>query len=441
MLKKVLIANRGEIAVRIIRACRELGISTVSIYSEADKEALHDQLADYSVCVGPNPSKDSYLNVANILSACILTGCDAIHPGFGFLSENPKFAKMCEECNIKFIGPDSETISLMGDKSQARKIMKKANVPVVPGYEDKIDSYEEAYKIAKDIGAPIMIKASSGGGGKGIRIVKDLDEFKHNYEAAKSESMACFGDDRIYIEKYIENPRHIEFQIIADEYGNIIHLGERECSLQKNNQKVLEEAPSTFLNKELREKMGKVAIDAAKAVNYKNVGTIEFLVDKDQKFYFMEMNTRIQVEHPITEMITDVDIVKEQLKIASGIKLSLHQEDIKMQGHAIECRINAKDAGTISELNMPSGLGVRVDSAIYCGYTIPPFYDSMIAKLITYGKDREEAIIKMKRSLGEFAIGGVNTNIDFQYEILEHQDFIDGNYDTSFLNKDVSMAI
>ena len=440
MLKKVLIANRGEIAVRIIRACRELGISTVSIYSEADKEALHTQLADYSVCVGPNPSKDSYLNVANILSACILTGCDAIHPGFGFLSENPKFAKMCEECNIKFIGPNSDTISLMGDKSQARKIMKKANVPVIPGYEGKIDSYEEAYKIAKDIGTPIMIKASSGGGGKGIRVVKDLDEFKHNYEAAKSEAMACFGDDRIYIEKYIENPRHIEFQIIADEYGNIIHLGERECSLQKNNQKVLEEAPSTFLNKELREKMGKVSIDAAKAVNYKNVGTIEFLVDKDQNFYFMEMNTRIQVEHPITEMITDVDIVKEQLKIASGIKLNLSQEDIKIQGHAIECRINAKDAGTISELNMPSGLGVRVDSAIYCGYTIPPFYDSMIAKLITYGKDREEAIIKMKRSLGEFAIGGVNTNIDFQYEILEHQDFIDGNYDTSFLNQDISLA-
>lgn len=440
MLKKVLIANRGEIAVRIIRACRELGISTVSIYSEADKEALHTQLADYSVCVGPNPSKDSYLNVANILSACILTGCDAIHPGFGFLSENPKFAKMCEECNIKFIGPNSDTISLMGDKSQARKIMKKANVPVIPGYEGKIDSYEEAYKIAKDIGTPIMIKASSGGGGKGIRVVKDLDEFKHNYEAAKSEAMACFGDDRIYIEKYIENPRHIEFKIIADEYGNIIHLGERECSLQKNNQKVLEEAPSTFLNKELREKMGKVAIDAAKAVNYKNVGTIEFLVDKDQNFYFMEMNTRIQVEHPITEMITDVDIVKEQLKIASGIKLNLSQEDIKIQGHAIECRINAKDAGTISELNMPSGLGVRVDSAIYCGYTIPPFYDSMIAKLITYGKDREEAIIKMKRSLGEFAIGGVNTNIDFQYEILEHQNFIDGNYDTSFLNKDISLA-
>lgn len=440
MLKKVLIANRGEIAVRIIRACRELGISTVSIYSEADKEALHAQLADYSVCVGPNPSKDSYLNVANILSACILTGCDAIHPGFGFLSENPKFAKMCEECNIKFIGPNSDTISLMGDKSQARKIMKKANVPVVPGYEGKIDSYEEAYKIAKDIGTPIMIKASSGGGGKGIRVVKNLDEFKHNYEAAKSEAMACFGDDRIYIEKYIENPRHIEFQIIADEYGNIIHLGERECSLQKNNQKVLEEAPSTFLNKELREKMGKVAIGAAKAVNYKNVGTIEFLVDKNQNFYFMEMNTRIQVEHPITEMITDVDIVKEQLKIASGIKLNLSQEDIKIQGHAIECRINAKDAGTISELNMPSGLGVRVDSAIYCGYTIPPFYDSMIAKLITYGKDREEAIIKMKRSLGEFAIGGVNTNIDFQYEILEHQDFIDGNYDTSFLNKDIFLA-
>lgn len=435
MLKKVLIANRGEIAVRIIRACRELGISTVSIYSEADKEALHTQLADYSVCVGPNPSKDSYLNIANILSACILTGCDAIHPGFGFLSENPKFAKMCEECNIKFIGPDAYTISLMGDKSEARKIMKKANVPVVPGYEGKIESYEEAYKIAKDIGTPLMIKASSGGGGKGIRIVKDLDEFKHNYEAAKSEAMACFGDDRIYIEKYVENPRHIEFQIIADEYGNIVHLGERECSLQKNNQKVLEEAPSTFLNKELRNKMGKVAIDAAKAVNYKNVGTIEFLVDKNQNFYFMEMNTRIQVEHPITEMVTNIDIVKEQLKIASGTKLSLKQEDIKISGHAIECRINAKDAGTISELNMPSGLGVRVDSAIYCGYTIPPFYDSMIAKLITYGKNREEAITKMKRSLCEFAIGGVNTNIDFQYEILEHQDFIEGNYDTSFLNE------
>lgn len=443
MLKKVLIANRGEIAVRIIRACRELGIATVAIYSKADKDALHTQLADYAVCVGENASKDSYLNITNILSACILTQCDAIHPGFGFLSENAKFAKMCEECNIKFIGPSHETISLMGDKSRAKEVMRSANVPVVPGYEGKIDSFEEALDLARGIGTPLMIKASSGGGGKGIRIVKDLDDFKHNYEAAKTEAMACFGDDRIYIEKYIENPRHIEIQIMADEHKNIIHLGERECSLQINNQKVLEEAPSTFLNKELREKMGKVAVDAAKAVDYKNVGTIEFLVDKHNNFYFMEMNTRIQVEHPVTEMITGIDIVKEQLKIASNMKLTLTQKDVVIKGHAIECRINAQDPennfapcpGEITELNVPSGLGVRVDSAIYCGYKIPPFYDSMIAKLITYGNDREEAINKMKSALGEFAIGGLKHNIEFQYEILNHEDFVDGDYDTSFLNE------
>ena len=443
MLKKVLIANRGEIAVRIIRACRELGISTVSIYSEADKEALHAQLADYSVCVGPNPSKDSYLNVANILSACILTGCDAIHPGFGFLSENPKFAKMCEECNIKFIGPNSDIISLMGDKSQARKIMKKANIPVVPGYEGKIDSYEEAYKIAKDIGTPIMIKASSGGGGKGIRVVKDLDEFKHNYEAAKSEAMACFGDDRIYIEKYIENPRHIEFQIIADEYGNIIHLGERECSLQKNNQKVLEETPSTFLNKELREKMGKVSIDAAKAVNYKNVGTIEFLVDKDQNFYFMEMNTRIQVEHPVTECVTGIDLIKEQIRIAAGKKLSYRQQDVRIGGHAIECRINAENPkeqfrpspGLITDVYFPGGKGVRIDTAVYNGYEVPAYYDSMLAKLIVYAKTRKEAISKMRSALGEVIIEGVDTNVDYQYEIMNHPDYQAGNVDIEFISE------
>mgnify|MGYP000004421199 FL=1 len=441
MLKKILIANRGEIAVRIIRACRELGISTVAIYSEADKYALHTQMADEAVCVGGPQSKDSYLNMTNILSACVLTGCEGIHPGFGFLSENPKFAKMCEECNIKYIGPDYKIIELMGNKAKAREVMKKANVPVVPGYEGEITSVSQALEIAKEIGFPVMIKAAAGGGGKGIRIVNEEGEFEHNYNAAKLESKACFSDDRIYIEKFIQKPRHIEFQILADEYGNTIHLGERECSLQRNNQKVLEEAPSTFLNPKLREKMGEVAKCAAKAVNYKNAGTIEFLVDKDCNFYFMEMNTRIQVEHPITEMVTGVDIVKEQLKIASGKKLDLIQDDICISGNAIECRINAEDTdnnfrpspGLIKELYIPSGPGVRVDSAIYSGYEIPPYYDSMIGKMITYGATRDEAIIKMKRVLGEFAIGGVKTNIDFQYSILNNRDFVKGNYDTSFI--------
>ena len=443
MLKKILIANRGEIAVRIIRSCRELNISTVAIYSEGDKDALHAQMADEAICVGGPLSKDSYLNMANILSACILTGCEAIHPGFGFLSENPKFAKMCEECNIKFIGPDYETIELMGDKARARKVMKEANVPVVPGYEGNIDSYEKALEISKEIGYPQMIKAAAGGGGKGIRIVREESEFKHNLEAAKLEAKSCFGDDKIYIEKYIENPRHIEFQILADEYGNVIHLGERECSLQRNNQKVLEEAPSCFLDESKRQEMGMIAVRAAKAVNYKNAGTIEFLVDQNGDFYFMEMNTRIQVEHPITEMVTNVDLVKEQLKIASNIEMDITQDDVKIKGHAIECRINAEDPknnfrpcpGVISELYVPSGLGVRVDSAIYCGYEIPPYYDSMIGKLITYDEDRDNAIIKMKRALDEFAIGGITTNIDFQYEILEHKDFMSGNYNTSFIEK------
>ena len=442
MLKKILIANRDEIAVRIIRACRELDIRTVAIYSEGDKDALHTQMADEAICVGGPLTKDSYLNVTNILSACVLTGCEGIHPGFGFLSENPKFAKMCEECNIKFIGPDFEVIELMGDKARAREIMKKANVPVVPGYEGEINSYEHALEISNEIGYPLMIKAAAGGGGKGIRIVREPSEFKHNYEAAKLESKACFGEDKLYIEKYIECPRHIEFQILADEYGNVIHLGERECSLQRNNQKVLEEAPSCFLDKSLRNEMGKVAVRAAKAVNYKNAGTIEFLVDKNGHFYFIEMNTRIQVEHPITEMITNIDIVKEQLKIASSMKLDFAQEDVKINGHAIECRINAEDPsnnfrpcpGRINELYVPSGPGVRVDSAIYCGYEIPPYYDSMIGKLITFGDDRENAIIKMKRALDEFAIGGVITNIDFQYEILENEDFINGDYNTSLVN-------
>lgn len=443
MLKKVLIANRGEIAVRIIRACREMGIETVAVYSEADKDALHTQLADEAVCIGPAASKDSYLNITNILSACVLTGADAIHPGFGFLSENAKFAKMCKECNIKFIGPDYTAIELMGNKAKAREIMKKAGVPVVPGFEGIIKNEEHALSIAKEIGYPVMIKASAGGGGKGIRIAFNDEEFKNGYNTAKAEAKACFGDDTLYIEKYVQKPKHIEFQILADSFGNVVHLGERECSLQRKNQKVLEEAPSTFLTEEIREKMGEIAKKAALAVDYESAGTIEFLVDKDHNYYFMEMNTRIQVEHPITEMITGVDLVKEQLKIASGMPLSLTQDDIKIKGHAIECRINAEDPekdfrpcpGIIKELYLPGGRGVRLDSAIYCGYTIPPYYDSMLAKLIAFGDSREEAIAIMKRALGEFGIVGVTTNVDFQYSLLEMDKVIEGDYDTSFLSE------
>jgi acetyl-CoA carboxylase biotin carboxylase subunit len=451
MFKKVLIANRGEIAVRIIRACREMGISTVAVYSELDREALHTQLADEAVCIGSAMPKDSYLNITNILSACVLTGADAIHPGFGFLSENPKFAKMCEQCNIKFIGPDYQTIEFMGNKAKAREIMKISGVPVVPGYEGEIRDENHALEIAKEIGYPIMIKAAAGGGGKGIRIATNDEEFLMGFKTAKSEAKACFGDDSLYIEKFIQKPKHIEFQILADEHGNIIHLGERECSMQRKNQKVLEEAPSNVLTEELRSKMGEIAKKAALAVDYKNAGTIEFLFDKDNNFYFMEMNTRIQVEHPITEMITGVDLVKQQLKIASGEKLTLTQDDIRLKGHAIECRVNAEDPehdfrpcpGTIEELCVPGGLGVRIDSAIYCGYKIPHCYDSMIAKVITFGSDRNEAIVKMNRALSEFAVGGVKTNIDFELSILETKEFLEGDYDTSFLSekmvkKDVS---
>ncbi|WP_315067167.1 acetyl-CoA carboxylase biotin carboxylase subunit [uncultured Clostridium sp.] len=451
MLKKVLIANRGEIAVRIIRACREMGISTVAVYSEIDKEALHTQLADEAVCIGSAMPKDSYLNITNILSACVLTGADAIHPGFGFLSENPKFAKMCKQCNIKFIGPDYETIELMGNKAKAREIMKASGVPVVPGYEGEIRDEDHALEIAKGIGYPIMIKASAGGGGKGIRIATNDEEFLMGFKTAKAEAKACFGDDSLYIEKFVQKPKHIEFQILADEHGNVVHLCERECSMQRKNQKVLEEAPSNVLTEELRAKMGDIAKKAASAVNYKNAGTIEFLFDRDNNFYFMEMNTRIQVEHPITEMITGIDLVKEQLKIASGEKLNFTQEDIKIKGHAIECRVNAEDPehdfrpcpGIIDELCVPGGMGVRIDSAIFCGYKIPHCYDSMIAKLITFGNNRNEAIVKMNRALSEFAVGGVKTNINFELSILETKEFLEGDYDTSFLaekmvKKDVS---
>ena len=447
MIRKLLIANRGEIAVRVIRACKELGIKTVAIYSEADKDSIHTQLADEAVCVGKPKSKDSYLNVSNILSAAVITKCNAIHPGFGFLSENAGFAEMCEECNIKFIGPSSDTIKMMGNKSKAREIMKKANVPIIPGTEGIIESFIEAKSEAEKIGYPVMIKAASGGGGKGIRIVHKEEELENAYNAAKSESKVNFGDDSVYIEKFIENPRHIEFQILGDNFGNIIHLGERDCTIQRRNQKVLEEAPSYILTDDLRERMGKIAVNAAKAVNYVNAGTIEFLVDKNNDFYFMEMNTRIQVEHPITEMITSVDIVKEQINIASGEKLSLSQEDVKIVGHSIECRINAESPengfapspGKITFLNIPGGNGVRVDTAVYSGYTISPYYDSMIAKLIVHGKNREEAINKMIRALDEFVIDGIEDNIDFQIDILNNKNFRLGNYDTSFISKEYKL--
>lgn len=447
MIRKVLIANRGEIAVRIIRACKELGIQTVAIYSEADKDAMHTELADEAICVGKPKSKDSYLNVSNIISAAVITKCNAIHPGFGFLSENAEFAAICEECNIKFIGPSSKTISIMGDKSRAREIMKKANVPVIPGSDGIVKNIEDAYIEAEKIGYPVMVKAALGGGGKGIRIVHSKGELENAFFTAKSEAMANFGDDTIYMEKFIVNPRHIEFQILGDEDGNIVHLGERDCTVQRRNQKVLEEAPSSIISSELREKMGRAAIRAAKAVNYYNAGTIEFLVDKYGNFYFMEMNTRIQVEHPVTEMITSVDIVKEQIKIANGSDLSFLQEDICIKGHAIECRINAENPkkgfipspGKIEFLNLPGGNGIRVDTAVFTGYKIPPTYDSMIAKLIAYGKDREEAINKMLRALDEFVIEGIDNNIDFQIDILNNEKFRLGDFDTSFISKEFNL--
>lgn len=447
MIRKVLIANRGEIAVRIIRACRELGINTVAIYSEVDKDAMHTQLADEAICVGTSKSKDSYLNESNIISAAVVTGCNAIHPGFGFLSEKASFAEMCEECNIKFIGPRSETIAIMGNKSKAREIMKKANVPIIPGSEGLINTLEEAYIEAEKIGYPIMIKASLGGGGKGIRIVNHEDELENAFNTARTEAKNNFNDDSVYIEKFIENPRHIEFQILGDNFGNIVHLGERDCTIQRRNQKVIEESPSLILSENLREVMGEAAIRAAKAVDYVNAGTIEFLVDKYDKFYFMEMNTRIQVEHPITEMVTSIDLVKEQLRIASGEELSFTQDDIKIKGHAIECRINAENPnksfapspGKIDFLNIPGGNGIRIDTAVFSGYTIPPTYDSMIAKVIAYGTNREEAINKMLRALDEFIIEGIDNNIEFQIEILNNNIFRLGSYDTSFLNNEFNL--
>ena len=441
MFRKILIANRGEIAVRIIRACREMGIATVAVYSEADREALHTQLADEAVCIGPAAATDSYLNMEQILSACIATKADAIHPGFGFLSENSRFVEMCEKCNITFIGPTAEMMDKMGNKSQARLTMIEAGVPVVPGTKEPVYDAKRGAVLAESIGYPVMIKASSGGGGKGMRIALGPDDFEENFKAAQLESVRGFGDNTMYIEKYVQEPRHIEFQIMADKFGNVVQFGERDCSIQRNHQKMIEESPSVALTPELRRRMGDAAVRAAKAVHYESAGTIEFLLDKDKNFYFMEMNTRIQVEHPVTEMVSGVDLMKEMIRVAAGEPLSVKQEDIHLQGHAMECRINAEDPahhfrpcpGVIEEIHLPGGNGVRIDTAAYNGYEIPPFYDSMIAKVIVHGRTRQEAIDKMRSTLGELIIDGVITNVDFQYEILDNEDFQAGEITTDFI--------
>ncbi len=441
MFQKILIANRGEIAVRIIRACRELGITSVAVYSTADKDALHTQLADEAICIGKAAPADSYLNMERILSAAIASKAEAIHPGFGFLSENAKFAQMCEQCHIAFIGPSAEVIRRMGNKQEARNTMINAKVPVVPGTKEAVYTADYGLKLAEQIGFPVMIKAASGGGGKGMRISRSAEDFTENFEVAQTESVNGFADDTMYIEKYIEDPRHIEFQILADKYGNVISLGERDCSIQRRHQKMVEESPSAALDDKLRTQMGEVAVRAAKAAKYESAGTIEFLLDKNKKFYFMEMNTRIQVEHPVTELVTGLDLIKEQIFIAAGEKLQWRQKDIHITGHAIECRINAENPaknfmpcpGKIEYLHLPGGNGVRIDSAIYTGYTIPPNYDSMIAKIIVYGKDRQTAIDKMRSALGEVNIDGITTNLDYQYEIITHPVFQSGNITTSFI--------
>ncbi|BBN99062.1 acetyl-CoA carboxylase biotin carboxylase subunit [Sporolactobacillus terrae] len=443
MIKKVLIANRGEIAVRIIRACKELNIATVAVYSQADKDALHVQLADEAYCIGPNAPKDSYLSYTNMISVAALTGCDAIHPGYGFLSENADFAEMCEECNIKFIGPTSEAISKMGIKDVAKQTMKDADVPVVPGSNGIIDNVEDGVKIAKDIGYPVLIKATAGGGGKGIRVAKNEEELRHGIAITQQEADTSFGNSGVYIEKYIENFRHVEIQVLADEHGHVVHLGERDCTIQRRLQKLLEESPSPALNEAKRREMGAAAVRAARAVRYRGAGTIEFIYEPDGSFYFMEMNTRIQVEHGVTEEVTGVDLVKEQLRIAAGEPLSISQEDIQLTGHAIECRINAEDSeknfmpscGRVETYLAPGGPGVRIDSAVYQGYFIPPYYDSMVSKVIAYGKTREDAIATMKRALDEYVIEGIKTTIPFHTRLLKHPVFQSGQFNTKFLEK------
>lgn len=441
MIRKLLIANRGEIAVRIIRACREMGIETVAVYSEADKESLHTQLADEAICIGPGPSVGSYLNMESIISAAMISGADAIHPGFGFLSENARFAQICELCGITFVGPPSQVIQNLGNKQIARNTMVAAGVPVIPGTEEAILDAKTGAEKAAQIGYPVIIKAALGGGGKGMRTAFFPEEFELAFLTAQKESQIAFGDGTMYIEHFVEHPRHIEFQILADSQGNVVHLGERDCSIQRNHQKMIEESPSMAVSEELRKEMGIAAVKAAKAAHYVNAGTIEFLLEKTGKFYFMEMNTRIQVEHPVTEWVTGLDLVKEQLKIASGEPLSFSQKDIRIQGHAIECRINAENPwknfrpspGTITDLHLPGGQGIRVDTGIYSGYQIPPYYDSMLAKLIVHGDNRQEAIAKMKSALGEVIIQGVDTNVDYQFEIMNDPDYQKGEFDIGFL--------
>ncbi|MCA0173088.1 acetyl-CoA carboxylase biotin carboxylase subunit [Bacillus sp. RAR_GA_16] len=440
-IKKVLIANRGEIAVRIIRACHELNLTAVAVYSEADRDALHVQLADESYCIGPTSSSDSYLNVGNIMTIATNSGVDAIHPGYGFLAENADFAEMCEDCNIAFIGPSKASIRQMGIKDVARKTMQDANVPVVPGSDGIISSKEEALELASEMGFPVIIKATAGGGGKGIRVVREEEELIKAINMTQQEAEKAFGNPGVYIEKFIEEFRHIEIQVLADLYGNVIHLGERDCSIQRRMQKLVEETPSPALTKSIRSEMGEAAVRAAKAVHYAGAGTVEFIYDQDGNYYFMEMNTRIQVEHPVTEMVTGVDLIKEQIKVADGERLSLKQEEVEMSGWAIECRINAEDPdngfmpspGKVETYLPPGGFGVRVDSAVYPGYVIPPFYDSMVAKLITYGATRTEAMQRMKRALSEFKIEGVKTTIPFHQRLFHHEKFVEGDFNTKFL--------
>lgn len=441
--RKILIANRGEIAVRIIRACRELGIASVAVYSEADRDALHVRMADEAYCIGPTISKESYLNLANIMSVATLTECDAIHPGYGFLAENADFAEICDSCNIAFIGPSPEAISRMGDKSVAKQTMKEANVPVIPGSDGLIEDLDEAIMVARDIGYPVIIKATAGGGGKGIRLAENEEALIQQITTAQQEAQKAFGNAGVYLEKYLTGMKHVEIQIIADRHGNVVHLGERDCSVQRRRQKLIEEAPCAVLTPEIRERMGQAAVRAAQAVNYAGAGTLEFLLGPDGNFYFMEMNTRIQVEHPVTEMITSVDLIKEMISVAEGNPLSFRQEDVQFNGWSIECRINAEDAsrnfmpspGKIGFYLPPGGLGVRVDSAAYPGYTISPHYDSMIAKLIVWAPTRQEAIERMRRALSEFEIEGIHTTIPFHLKLLEHPKFVEGDFDIKFLEE------
>ncbi len=443
MAEKLLVANRGEIAVRVIRACKELSIPTVAVYSTADVDTMAVKLADEAICIGEARSNKSYLNINNVISAALASGATLIHPGYGFLSENEQFAEIVASCGLKFVGPSANAIRQIGDKASAKAIAKKAGVPIVQGSEGIVENLEEGLKIAKTIGFPVMIKATSGGGGRGISIIRSEKEFRDVFDRTSMEAEASFGDKNLYVEKYIENPRHIEIQILCDSYGSCVYLGERDCSLQRRNQKMIEEGPSPVVNERLRKKMGDAAVKLAKAVGYVNAGTIEFLVDKNLNFYFIEMNTRIQVEHPVTEFITGVDLVKEQIKIALGKKLPFTQRQIKLTGHAIECRINAEDVkanfrpapGKITQLIMPGGIGVRIDTHIYPGYEVPPFYDSMIAKLIVHAPTRKEAIRKMIVALEQFMVDGITTNIEFHYSLLHTQEFVSGNVDTGFVGR------